>query len=78
MVRAYKMTYNPVTPLSCDCAKTLVKSYALAFKPIAGCVVAITGLEFKTMVESCANALFPKAGCVLAARGLFTCHSVGI
>ena len=38
------VTYNPVTPLSCDCAKTLIKSCALAFHPVAGCAIAVTDL----------------------------------
>ena len=38
------VTYNPVTPLSCDCAKTLIKSCALAFHPVAGCGIAVTDL----------------------------------
>ena len=38
------LTYNPVTPLSCDCAKTLIKSCALAFHPVAGCALAVTDL----------------------------------
>ena len=38
------VTYNPVTPLSCDCAKTLIKSCALAFHPVAGCAMAVADL----------------------------------
>ncbi|KAH3832132.1 hypothetical protein DPMN_105409 [Dreissena polymorpha] len=36
--------YSPTTPLSCDCAKTLIKSCALAYHPIIGCSYAITDL----------------------------------
>ena len=38
------ISYYPVTPLSCDCAKTLIKSCALAYHPIAGCALATTDL----------------------------------
>ncbi|XP_076092310.1 uncharacterized protein LOC143063814 [Mytilus galloprovincialis] len=38
------ITYNPVTPLSCDCAATLIKSCALGFNPIAGCGLALSSL----------------------------------
>ncbi|XP_052092546.1 uncharacterized protein LOC127729013 [Mytilus californianus] len=38
------ITYNPVTPLSCDCAATLIKSCALGFHPIAGCGLALSSL----------------------------------
>ena len=38
------VAYNPVTPLSCDCAKTLIKSCALAYHPIAGCAIGVTDL----------------------------------
>ncbi|CAG2246399.1 unnamed protein product [Mytilus edulis] len=38
------ITYNPVTPLSCDCAATLIKSCALGFNPIAGCSLALSSL----------------------------------
>ena len=38
------MSYNPVTPLSCDCGKTLMKSCALAYHPVAGCAIATVDL----------------------------------
>ncbi|KAL3847724.1 hypothetical protein ACJMK2_018620 [Sinanodonta woodiana] len=38
------VSYNPVTPLSCDCAKTLIKSCALAYHPIVGCAYAVADL----------------------------------
>ncbi|KAL5014467.1 hypothetical protein ScPMuIL_008737 [Solemya velum] len=34
--------YNPVTPLSCDCAISLIKSCALGFNAVAGCSIAVT------------------------------------
>ncbi|KAH3711732.1 hypothetical protein DPMN_071405 [Dreissena polymorpha] len=36
--------YSPTTPLSCDCAKTLIKSCALVYNPIIGCSYAVTDL----------------------------------
>ncbi|WAR18316.1 WIF1-like protein [Mya arenaria] len=37
------ITYNPVTPLPCDCMKTLVKSCLLAFIPGVGCALSAEG-----------------------------------
>ncbi|WAR19895.1 hypothetical protein MAR_001733 [Mya arenaria] len=42
--RGSAVSYNPTTPLSCNCAKTLIKSCALAFHPILGCGLAISDL----------------------------------
>lgn len=45
------MTYNPTTPLSCDCAKTLIKSCALAYHPVVGCAYAVADLGLAGEVE---------------------------
>ncbi|KAL5014472.1 hypothetical protein ScPMuIL_008742 [Solemya velum] len=34
--------YNPVTPLSCDCTISLIKSCVLGFNTVAGCLIAVT------------------------------------
>ena len=36
------VVYNTVTPMSCDCLKTLVKSCLLSFHPILGCGIAVS------------------------------------
>ncbi|KAL3847722.1 hypothetical protein ACJMK2_018618 [Sinanodonta woodiana] len=33
------VSYNPVTPLSCDCAKTLITSCAIQYLPYIGCAL---------------------------------------
>lgn len=46
------IAYNPVTPLSCDCAATLIKSCALGFNPIAGCGLALSSLATSFSVRT--------------------------
>ncbi|KAJ8311800.1 hypothetical protein KUTeg_010655 [Tegillarca granosa] len=38
------VSYNPVTPMSCDCAKTLIQTCTLSFHPIVGCAFATADL----------------------------------
>ncbi|XP_046548308.1 uncharacterized protein LOC124258286 [Haliotis rubra] len=60
------VVYNPVTPLTCNCAGTLIKTCALGFHPIAGCAVAVTGFAGASGFWGFAKAIFDFAtACVL-------------
>ncbi|XP_048249483.1 uncharacterized protein LOC124117067 [Haliotis rufescens] len=60
------VVYNPVTPLTCNCAGTLIKTCALGFHPIAGCAVAVTGFSGASGFWGFAKAVFDFAtACVL-------------
>ncbi|WAR18704.1 TEuncharacterized [Mya arenaria] len=68
------VSYNPTTPLSCNCAKTLIKSCALAFHPIAGCALAISDLA---SADSILDGIVPAFDTTMACVSPFICPLCG-
>ena len=63
------VAYNPVTPLSCNCAKTLIKSCIFAFKAKAGCLIGVFDLATaSSFLEGVWAALDTAFACVIGVR----------
>ena len=73
--RGSSVTYNPITPISCDCAKKLIKDCILSNLPYIGCALDIPKcLLNKIPAVAAANQV---AGCVSALDDLANSCPVG-